>query len=293
MRYVDLLTSTNLKIQLAAKRRELKKISLVKKPSEKTSTPSIDSKNQAFRQLPYDESILKFIEDEKLGKITRKRVAKSIDPQGDPNRPLDLDEETLKMFEGKCHFAAAAIVKESFPIKSLREVAFIGRSNVGKSSLLNALTNGGMARVSEKPGKTQSINFFEYEHSKKFLVDMPGYGFAYAKDEKVKNWNELVLQYIQDRKELVRLFVLIDSRNGLKINDREFVDKLNQTKAKYQIILTKSDQVLPLDLARRHFQISEELKHFKRNMGPPLIISAHSKGGLGKLGRILSSLLQL
>ena len=95
-------------------------------------------------------------------------------------------------FKSKFSFVAAAKIKESIPQNSSKEVAFVGRSNVGKSSLINALTVGGIARVSDKPGKTQSINFFQYDNTDKFLVDLPGYGFAFGKEEVVEDWNKLV-----------------------------------------------------------------------------------------------------
>jgi GTP-binding protein len=147
------------------------------------------------------------------------------------------------MFKKKCEFIMGAASKDGLPKESLPEVAFVGRSNVGKSSLLNALVqNKGMARVSNTPGRTQQINFFRLDN-KLMLVDLPGYGFAKASKSDRAKWTRLMKYYLGDRRTLRRVFVLVDSRHGLKDSDEEMMDLLDDAAVPYQIILTKIDKI--------------------------------------------------
>ncbi|KAF9349679.1 hypothetical protein BGX34_001649 [Mortierella sp. NVP85] len=132
----------------------------------------------------------------------------------------------------------------------LQEIAIVGRSNVGKSTMLNTLTQSpNTARVSSKPGLTRQLNF--YRCGDKFvLVDMPGYGFAFAKEEDKTRWKELIEHYLGSRKTLRRIYVMIDARHGLKVPDREFLGMLDSKSKKFQVVLTKCDLVSPPDLAR-------------------------------------------
>ncbi|MBP9752668.1 MAG: YihA family ribosome biogenesis GTP-binding protein [Proteobacteria bacterium] len=137
---------------------------------------------------------------------------------------------------------------KDLPDENLPEIAFAGRSNVGKSSLINALLNRkGVARTSNTPGRTQELNFFNI-HNTFYLVDMPGYGFAKAPKEVVKKWNTLIKNYLLKRSNLKRVYVLVDSRHGLKPNDMEFLDMLDECAISYQIVLTKTDKIGKLAL---------------------------------------------
>lgn len=132
---------------------------------------------------------------------------------------------------------------EFLPEADRPEIAFVGRSNVGKSSLINAVAGQrGLARTSNTPGRTQELNYFVTPDVLLYLVDMPGYGFAQAPKEKVKAWTELVREYLRGRPTLKRVFVLIDARHGLKPADREIMRLLDEAAVSYQIVLTKADK---------------------------------------------------
>jgi ribosome biogenesis GTP-binding protein YsxC/EngB len=182
-------------------------------------------------------------------------------------------------------------------MKYLPEVAFAGRSNVGKSSLLNSLINsGGKARVGDKPGLTQSINFYKVADYFCF-VDLPGYGFAFANDEKSQQWNELVKWFLHDRhnnaKTLKRVFVLIDARHGLKSSDYDFLQYLSINKVQNQIIFTKNDLVSGDELAKKLYAMELAMKEdevtFRHTIPHILLVSSKSKSGVHDLQRIISS----
>lgn len=132
---------------------------------------------------------------------------------------------------------------DQLPLTDIPEVAFAGRSNVGKSSLINALTGQkGLAKTSNTPGRTQQLNYFNIG-DKLHLVDLPGYGYAQAPEKLVKQWQNLIFTYLQGRVNLKRVFVLIDSRHGIKKVDEEIMDLLDKAAVTYQIILTKTDKI--------------------------------------------------
>lgn len=146
------------------------------------------------------------------------------------------------LFEKECRFMLGVARLDQLVAPDKTEIAFAGRSNVGKSSLINALTRRKMAKASATPGRTQQLNFFDLG-DQLYLVDLPGYGFASAPDKQVKDWNRLLFQYLQGRPNLRRVYVLIDSRHGIKDKDIEIMDMLDKTAVSYQIILTKTDKV--------------------------------------------------
>ena len=140
---------------------------------------------------------------------------------------------------------------EFLPSPDRTEMAFAGRSNVGKSSLLNALVRQrGLARTSNTPGRTQELNYFEVPGAALFLVDMPGYGFAKAPKAKVDAWTRLVKDYLRGRPSLVRVFLLIDARHGLKPPDLAMMGLMDEAAVSYQAVLTKADKIKPHELAR-------------------------------------------
>jgi GTP-binding protein len=151
---------------------------------------------------------------------------------------------TLKgLFGAECRFVTGAVVEEQIPACLKPEVAFAGRSNVGKSSLLNTVVGQrNCARVSKTPGRTQQINFFELSN-KIFLADLPGYGFAAVSHKTRKLWDNLILNYLQKRPNLQRVFLLLDSRHGIKKNDEEIMNILDGFAVTYQIVLTKVDKI--------------------------------------------------
>lgn len=197
-----------------------------------------------------------------------------------------------KLFKKTCVFIAGVQNKESFLPELLPEVAFVGRSNVGKSSLLNGLTGRrSLARTSSTPGRTQQLNFFNLG-DQVYLVDLPGYGYAAASKEKIAHWNELVQFYLCDRRTLLRVFLLVDGRHGLKPVDIEFANFLDKIPVSYQVILTKVDKISDRELKKRIEDIEIELK--KHPAAYPLVLSTSvaKKEGLEKLRALVISLLK-
>lgn len=150
---------------------------------------------------------------------------------------------SIDIFKKPCEFLLGASNYSHVPPEKISEVAFAGRSNVGKSSLINALFNNSkVAKVSNTPGRTQQLNFFNVSNLFVF-VDMPGYGFAKAPKKHIVQWEKLISQYILQRTTLKRIFLLIDARHGIKKNDAEFMEHLDSMGLSYQIILTKVDKI--------------------------------------------------
>src|SRR5437660_10431700 len=159
-------------------------------------------------------------------------------------------EAGRRLFGADWQFAAAAGTVERLPRMQGIEIAFAGRSNVGKSSLINALTSRkALARTSHTPGRTQELIYFAADSPLR-LVDMPGYGYAEAPTAKVKAWTELIHAYLSGRANLARVYVLIDARHGLKDTDAPSLDVLGEAAVSHQIVLTKADQVKASELAQ-------------------------------------------
>lgn len=211
--------------------------------------------------------------------------AASVDEGGDrkvnPAFDEDLTEDARKLFAGPVSFLKSAPELRFLPDAEVPEVAFAGRSNVGKSSLLNALTNrNALARTSNTPGRTQELNFFNVgEPPALRLVDMPGYGFAKAPKDMVRKWRYLVNDYLRGRMVLKRALVLIDSRHGIKEVDRDILKMLDDAAVSYRIVLTKADKVKATDLADVRARTEEEAR--KRPAAHPDILSTSSEGGMG------------
>ncbi|GMN02019.1 ribosome biogenesis GTP-binding protein YihA/YsxC [Erythrobacter sp. MTPC3] len=172
------------------------------------------------------------------------------------------EKRAAKLFSGHVEFLLSAPQLKFLPDPTVPEIAFCGRSNVGKSSLLNALTGRkSIARASVTPGRTQELNFFEVGDPLQFrLVDMPGYGFAKAPVSVVDKWKKLVRSYLRGRPVLARNLVLVDSRHGLKDVDREMMKMLDEAAVGYRIVLTKTDKIKASHLDKVANQVAEEAK---------------------------------
>jgi GTP-binding protein len=186
-----------------------------------------------------------------------------------------------RLFSGPIAFLKSAPALQFLPDADLPEVAFAGRSNVGKSSLLNRLTNrASLARTSNTPGRTQELNFFEVgEPPVLRLVDMPGYGFAKAPKDMARKWRYLINDYLRGRTTLKRALVLIDSRHGIKDIDREVMKMLDDAAVSYRVVLTKADKVKASDLAAISEATAAEAA--TRPAAHPDILTTSSESGLG------------
>ena len=183
------------------------------------------------------------------------------------------------LFAKECQFVAGAATLEMLPELPLNEVAFAGRSNVGKSSLINALTNRNtLARTSNTPGRTQQINFFELGEEL-YLVDLPGHGYAKASKTKIAAWTDLVNTYLRGRPKLRRVCLLIDSRHGLKDVDRDVMSMLDTAAVNYQIILTKVDKAKKSELDSVIQKTELELS--KRPAAHPVVLLTSSAKAIG------------
>ncbi|MDA0781141.1 MAG: ribosome biogenesis GTP-binding protein YihA/YsxC [Rickettsiales bacterium] len=196
------------------------------------------------------------------------------------NENEDLDIEKGKwLFSGQCDFKIGATELSHIPESDISEVAFAGLSNVGKSSLINAITGRTtLARTSVTPGRTRQLNFFLLRDCLT-LVDLPGYGYAKASKKDIKGWTDLTKKYLKGRPNLARVMLLVDSRRGLKDSDRSIMDLLDESAVNYQIILTKSDKVKKLDVEKIISDIKAEAhKHIALH---PEVITTSSRKNIG------------
>ncbi len=195
----------------------------------------------------------------------------------------DAEEEGRLLFAAPCSFIAGATNDDALPPDTLPEIAFVGRSNVGKSSLVNALTGqSALARVSRTPGRTRQINFFALGE-RLMLVDLPGYGYAQAPKGEIARWTGLIARYLRGRASLRRVLMLLDARFGIKETDKPLMKQLDEAAVSFQVVLTKCDLVEPAELRKRLTGLAQSLaKHVAAH---PVIhlTSAHNGAGIAAL----------
>jgi len=195
----------------------------------------------------------------------------------------DFDVETLeeanRLFRHPCTFLKGVVNVAGLPGDALPEVAFAGRSNVGKSSLLNALVGQkALARTSNTPGRTREVNYFVLD-DRAYLVDLPGYGYAKASKKEVAGWNRLIQDYLRGRASLRRVFLLIDARHGLKTSDAPTLELMDVAAVSYQAVLTKADKVKAAELEKVIERTAKELS--KHPAAFPGIIATSARKGTG------------
>ncbi|NHO31557.1 ribosome biogenesis GTP-binding protein YihA/YsxC [Acetobacter fallax] len=199
------------------------------------------------------------------------------------DRSLELSPEQIEagrlLFAGPCDFFHGAQQLEQLPAPDEPEVAFAGRSNVGKSSLLNAVTGRkALARASSEPGRTKQLNFFNLAE-RLVLVDMPGYGFAKAAKAVKEDWQEMMFSYLRGRPNLRRVILLLDSRIETKASDQEVMDLFDRAAINFQVVLTKCDSVKPRAEEARYHSVVEEIG--RHPAAHPVVIATSSQTGRG------------
>lgn len=186
------------------------------------------------------------------------------------------------LFTSGCEFVKGVVSLDGLPDDGRPEIAFAGRSNVGKSSLINALTSRKtLARVSVTPGRTRELNFFTLGDL--YLVDMPGYGYAKAPKSAVRGWTQLIEDYLKGRRELKRVFLLIDARHGVKPNDRNTMKLMDETAVSYQAVLTKADKPKQSELDAVIAKTAQELAKHPAAYPSILVTSARTGAGIPEL----------
>lgn len=210
----------------------------------------------------------------------------------DEDREAGLVEAGRLLFAGNADFYAAAQTLDRLPPMEDVEIAFAGRSNVGKSSLINALTGRNtLARTSHTPGRTQQLNFFKVGQNLS-LVDMPGYGYAAVEKAKVEAWTHLIHAYLKGRANLARVFVLIDARHGLKSLDTDVLDGLDKAAVSYQIVLTKGDALKKSEVESRLRGVEAALAKRPAAFPQVLLTSSRDDRGVPELRAAVAKLLE-
>jgi GTP-binding protein len=202
----------------------------------------------------------------------------------------EAEEAARKLFAGPCDFIWGATTAESLPPEKLNEIAFVGRSNAGKSSLVNALTGRkSLARVSQTPGATRQINFFNLA-DRLMLVDLPGYGFAKRSKTEAQAWQEMIFSYLRRRARLRRIALLIDARRGVMDSDKEVMALLDQTAVSYGLVLTKVDELNPGERAEAQAKAAAEATRHTAALAEVQLTSALTGDGIAGLRAHLAAL---
>lgn len=195
------------------------------------------------------------------------------------------------LFKLPVSFVLSVAKLSQLPLTEMSEVAFAGRSNVGKSSIINALFNQKkLAKTSNTPGRTQQLNYFNL-NNEIHIVDLPGYGYAEAPEKTVKQWQQLIFDYLRGRVNLKRVFLLIDSRHGLKKVDKEVMDMLDKAAVTYQIILTKIDKISEKELEKRKQELDKEIRNHAAAYTSVITTSSAKNLGISKLRYEILSLI--
>lgn len=210
------------------------------------------------------------------------------------DNPLSISKNSIEkgrlLFARDVTFMLSAVSLDTLPPARLPEICFAGRSNVGKSSLINALTNRkGLARASNTPGRTRELNYFNIDE-RLFIVDLPGYGYAKASKSDIVRWTKLTREFLFGRASLRRVFLLIDSRHGTKENDIELMNMLDETAVTYQIVLTKIDKIKKSEIDEVYIKTAALIA--KRPAAYPNIIltSSEKKNGLDELRSTIANI---
>jgi GTP-binding protein len=199
-------------------------------------------------------------------------------------------EQARSFFSGRCDFILGVTNLNQLPEDRVPEIAFAGRSNVGKSTLMNALTGRKtLARISHTPGRTQQLNFFNMA-DRFYLVDMPGYGYAKVSKKIRSEWDKLIFEYLSGRPNLRNVFLLVDARHGLKDSDRQLLALLDKAAVVSRIVFTKADKAYTEQMENTLASVKKELESHPAAFPEILITSAHKKSGLEDLQTLVYSL---
>jgi GTP-binding protein len=214
-------------------------------------------------------------------------------PEEETSRDTAIERGRL-LFAQECRYILSVVKLDDLPAPDLPEIAFAGRSNVGKSSLINALTGrSALARTSHTPGRTQELIFFEGPEKSGFrLVDMPGYGYASAPKTKVASWTALIHKFLLGRATLARVYVLIDARHGIKDVDLDVLKTLDKSAVSYQVVLTKADQVKAGELEQTIAETTAALAKHPAAFPDVLVTSSRSGAGMPELRAAMVRLIE-